>query len=97
MQRVSPSLPSYRCDLLDQSSAWLLVSHDFHGFPRHGDQAVEIDVHLCFYLIVCQFFKGSAEAISCIVDHDVHTSEFVEGGFESGVDVFVFGHVEFNG
>ncbi len=84
-------------DLLDDAAGGLLFTHDLHGFAGDGDEAEEIDVHLLVDLGVFELFKGTAEAVAGVVDHDVDAAKLLEGGVEGGGDGGVVGDVEFDG
>lgn len=83
-------------DLLDDTSRWLLLTHDFHGLLGDGHQAEEVDFHLCACLLLCDFLKNTRETIAGIVDHDINALESIYCLLECGFDILLLGDVELN-
>lgn len=92
-----PSLSTYRGHLLDQTTTRLLIPHDLHRLPCHGDQAKEVHVHLRLDLRIGQLFERPAQAIACIVDHDIDMTKYVYGRCEGQLDVAGVCYVELDG
>lgn len=87
-------MPTNRGDLLDDTTAWLLVAHMLEASPRHVDQTEEVGFHLLSDLLVLQFFEAASEPVSCIVDYDVHATELLDGLLECILDRLLVCHVK---
>jgi len=88
------SLSSNASDLLDHASWGFLLTHHLHCFLGDFDEAKEVDFHLRSVLLLSELFEDSWETLSCVVDDDINALEFIDGGFERGIDVSFLGDVE---
>lgn len=80
-------LTSNGSDLLDLAAGWrVLLSHDLQSFSCDIDQAKEVDLHLCSNLLVVETLELAAQAIACVVDDDVDTSELLQSFLERSID-----------
>lgn len=83
--------------LLDETARGLLLAHDLHGFPRDGNEAEEVHVHLRLDLGVGQLLEWAAQAVAGVVDDDIDALEGGEGLGEGSVDICRLGDVECEG
>jgi len=89
-----PSLTTNTGNLLNQPTTGLLLPHDLHSLSRHLEQSKEVDLDLCPDLLRRDFFENSGEAISSIINDDIHAAELIECLLEDVLNITFIRYVQ---